>query len=94
MSFVRELLVNQWFLLCIKILAITFIGRFVLDAATSWTINERRSGVVVSVLTGWSAAVVFAAGLYASGLGVLAALVACTWHIVEILRERSAAMPG
>jgi len=89
MSFFRDMAANPWLALCVKVLAITFVGRFVLDAATSWTVDEPRSAVFACVVLGWSAAVVLAGCLYAGGLGVLAALVVCVWNVVGLLRERA-----
>lgn len=80
---------NDLLLLCVKTLAITFVGRFVLDAATSWIVDEMRPGVVASVLIGWCAAVIFGGALFAGGLGVISALVACAWHVAGLLRERA-----
>jgi hypothetical protein len=85
----HDLLANDWVRLAIRTLAITFIGRLILDIATSWVISEDRSGVVASVLAGWSAAVILAADIYGGGLGVLAGIVACLWHITLVLRERA-----
>ena len=89
MSFASDLLTDQWLLLGIKTFAVTFVARFVLDYATSWTVDEQRSAVIGCVLAGWSAAVLLAAYVFGGWLGVLAAIVACIWHIASIFRDRA-----
>ncbi len=80
---------NDLVMLMLQTLVTTLVARGALDVATSWTAYESRNEVVGNVLAGWCTAVVLLAYVLLSGLGAIAAVVACILHIAGILRERN-----
>jgi hypothetical protein len=80
---------NDLVMLLVQTLATTIVARAVLDLATSWTAYESRNEIVANVLLGWCMAVILLAYVLLSGLGAIAASVACILHVAGILRERT-----
>lgn len=83
----HDIWTNEWVILAVRTLVITFATRFVLDIVASPIVRAERPRSIWTTLLGWSFALLMAAYLYGGTIGVLAGLVACVAHTIDMVRE-------